>query len=116
VQYAKPSPGRLGLFRRCVQKEKIIEKGLFSLDVDTRWNSTYLMLEDTVPFEKAFKRIGDEAKYYASYFLKVDGPPTADDWVEARKLILVFKLFYNVTVRFFGNFMSHQVPSFMISC
>jgi hypothetical protein len=36
VQYAKPSPGRLGLFRRCVQKEKIIEKGLFSLDVDTR--------------------------------------------------------------------------------
>jgi hypothetical protein len=61
VLFAKSSPGRLGLFKRCVQKEKIVEKSLFSLDVDTRWNSTYLMLNATVPFEKAFKRLGDES-------------------------------------------------------
>lgn len=101
--YAKSSPGRLGQFKRCVQKEKIPEKSLFSLDVDTRWNSTYLMLEATIPFEKAFKRLGDENKYFASCFSKVGGPPTPDDWLEARKLISVFKLFYNVTVRFSGQ-------------
>jgi len=58
------------------------------------------MLEDTVPFEKAFKRLGEECKYFTPYFSRVGGPPTADDWLEARKLISVFKLFYNVTVRF----------------
>lgn len=103
VLFAKSSPGRLGLFRKCVLKEKIPEKSLFSLDVDTRWNSTYLMLEDTVPFEKAFKRLGEESKYYLSYFSKVGGPPTPNDWLEARKLIPVFKLFYSVTVRFSGQ-------------
>ena len=29
VLFAKSSPGRLGLFKRCVKKEKITEKGLF---------------------------------------------------------------------------------------
>ena len=101
--FAKSSPGRLVLFKRCVLKEKIAEKGLFSLDCDTRWNSTNLMLKDTVPFEKAFKRLGDESKYYLPYFSKVGGPPTAEDWLEAKKLISVFKLFYNVTVRFSGQ-------------
>jgi hypothetical protein len=31
---------------------------------------------------------------------KVGGPPTAEDWLEAKKPISVFKLIYNVTVRF----------------
>uniref|UniRef100_A0ACD5UUB1 Uncharacterized protein n=1 Tax=Avena sativa TaxID=4498 RepID=A0ACD5UUB1_AVESA len=101
--FAKSSPGRLRLFRKCVMKEKIVDKSLFSLDVDTRWNSTYLMLNDTIPFEKAFKRLGDECKYYTPYFSKVGGPPTVEDWLEARKLISVFKLFYNVTLRFSGQ-------------
>uniref|UniRef100_A0ACD5T6T2 Uncharacterized protein n=1 Tax=Avena sativa TaxID=4498 RepID=A0ACD5T6T2_AVESA len=101
--FAKSSPGRLRLFRKCVMKEKIVEKSLFSLDVDTRWNSTYLMLNDTIPFEKAFKRLGDECKYYTPYFSKVRGPPTVENWLEARKLISVFKFFYNVTLRFSGQ-------------
>ena len=68
ILFAKSSNGRLGLFRRCVHNEKIIEKSLYSLDVDTRWNSTYLILKDTFPFEKAFKILGEESKYYVSYF------------------------------------------------
>uniref|UniRef100_A0ACD5WTF9 Uncharacterized protein n=1 Tax=Avena sativa TaxID=4498 RepID=A0ACD5WTF9_AVESA len=54
-------------------------------------------------FKKSFKRLGEECKYFTPYFSRVGGPPTADDWLEARKLISVFKLFYNVIVRFSGQ-------------
>lgn len=44
VKYVRASPARLDGFKRCVEIEKIKSKFLPSMDVDTRWNSTYLML------------------------------------------------------------------------
>jgi len=42
------------------------------LDVTTRWNSTYLMLEAAEKFEKVFVRLGQSEPRYMSYFLEVD--------------------------------------------
>ena len=44
VKYAKGSASRLARFKGCVDRARIAYKGLISLDVETRWNSTYLML------------------------------------------------------------------------
>ena len=57
IRYIRSSPSRLQKFKACVEKEKINHKGLVALDVPTRWNSTYLMLELALKFQKDFERM-----------------------------------------------------------
>ena len=45
ARYMKSSPNRFDKFKACVEKEKIHSKSLLCLEMSTRWNSTYLMLE-----------------------------------------------------------------------
>uniref|UniRef100_A0A803KUW4 hAT-like transposase RNase-H fold domain-containing protein n=1 Tax=Chenopodium quinoa TaxID=63459 RepID=A0A803KUW4_CHEQI len=46
VRFLRSSPARLQKFRNnCVNQEQIESKRQLCLDVETRWNSTYLMLE-----------------------------------------------------------------------
>ncbi|KAB1223976.1 hypothetical protein CJ030_MR2G026911 [Morella rubra] len=40
------------------------------LDVATRWNFTYLMLEKARKFQKVFDRLHDEDPLYRNYFAK----------------------------------------------
>ncbi|KAK2639889.1 hypothetical protein Ddye_027684 [Dipteronia dyeriana] len=86
LKYVKSSPSRLDRFKKAVAHEKIGTKGLVVLDVPTRWNSTYLMLESAVKLRKAFERMGEEDLHYVNYFRDDDqteqkriGPPNCDD-------------------------------------
>ncbi|XP_054777725.1 zinc finger BED domain-containing protein RICESLEEPER 1-like [Prosopis cineraria] len=45
-------------------------KSIVCLDVNTRWNSTYLMLDVALKFQKAFERLEDEDEDFVSYFNK----------------------------------------------
>ncbi|KAK9277846.1 hypothetical protein L1049_027403 [Liquidambar formosana] len=45
VRYVRSSPSRMVRFKNCIEKEAIECKNQVYLDVSTRWNSTYLMLE-----------------------------------------------------------------------
>ncbi|XP_059650258.1 zinc finger BED domain-containing protein RICESLEEPER 2-like [Cornus florida] len=56
VKYVRSSPQRGERFQACVKRENITFKSHLCLDVSTRWNSTYLMLEVAVKFQKAFER------------------------------------------------------------
>jgi len=83
----RSSPSRLLTFKKCAEKLHIKCKKSLCLDVATRWNSTYLMLEAAEKFEKVFVRLGQSEPRYVSYFLKVDskgnkkniGPPSFED-------------------------------------
>lgn len=73
-----------------------------SLDVETRWNSTYLMLETAIKYENAFHRLQENDNAYVDYFFGGDdedvstnarkrkkkdmvvGPPGLNDWENAR--------------------------------
>ena len=68
VRYVKVSPNRLQTFKRCVEKVKIELKAILCLDVTTRWNFTYKMLENAEKFEHAFKRMEYEDLDYILHF------------------------------------------------
>ena len=91
--------------------KKIQSKSLLSLDVPTRWNSTYLMLEVVEKFETTFDRMHEEDVEFSSYFMEVDGngkhkhigPPKGEDWVNVRMFCNFLRLFYEVTLCFSGS-------------
>ncbi|KAF7121112.1 hypothetical protein RHSIM_Rhsim13G0111700 [Rhododendron simsii] len=60
VRYVRSSPQRYTKFRSYCDKEKIVSKLVLCLDVATRWNATYFMLERAWMFQKAFERLEDD--------------------------------------------------------
>ncbi|XP_059431528.1 zinc finger BED domain-containing protein RICESLEEPER 2-like [Corylus avellana] len=55
VKYVKSSPARFEKFKACIEREQLDFKDLLCLDVPTRWNSTYLMLEGAEKCRVAFQ-------------------------------------------------------------
>ncbi|XP_073223417.1 zinc finger BED domain-containing protein RICESLEEPER 2-like [Cicer arietinum] len=96
VRFVKSSPHRAAKFRECVQLAGISCKKLLSLDVSTRWNSTYLMLEAVEKFQVAFGKLEVEESSYKDFFGEVS-PPTSYDWDIARAFATFLKLFYEAT-------------------
>ncbi|KAE8663805.1 hypothetical protein F3Y22_tig00112888pilonHSYRG00060 [Hibiscus syriacus] len=64
VRYVCESPGRMDKFRSCIKEARLQDKIIVQLDVPTRWNSTYLMLESALKCQKAFKRLGEKCAEY----------------------------------------------------
>ncbi|XP_060676328.1 uncharacterized protein LOC132805410 [Ziziphus jujuba] len=70
------------------------------------WNSTYLMLEAALKFQKAFERLEENDGHYLSYFREDDGrrkrlgPPNFVDWNNALVFVKFLKSFYDVTLKF----------------
>ena len=101
VKFIRSSAARFDAFKKCAEIEKIKSKAMPSIDVDTRWNTIYLMLESAVDYELAFDRLLEEDKAYKSYFdKKIRGPPTKEDWTCARVFVEFLKLFYDCTLKF----------------
>ncbi|KAI5335682.1 hypothetical protein L3X38_025816 [Prunus dulcis] len=125
VKFVRSSPSRLSYFKMCVETEKIECKGLVVMDVPTRWNSTYLMLDAALKFRKAFDRMGDDPdSSYLMYFKEEEGdderiegiegsgkrkgksktnkrvgPPSDEDWEKAVTIMMFLKTFYDVTLK-----------------
>ena len=61
------------------------------MDVEIRWNSTYLMLDTTLKHRKAFEEFEFHDRKYANELGKGIGLPSYEDWeyVEAILSILL---------------------------
>ena len=76
----KSSPLQEELFFKQAADLGILERGL-SLDVSTRWNSTYLMLADALHFKRVFQRlILLHPEKYGQH------APTREEWDNAASL------------------------------
>jgi TorA maturation chaperone TorD len=87
IRFVRSSLSRQLAFKKYAEKLHIECKKLLCLDVATRWNSIYLMLEAAAKFEKVFVGLGEKKPRYMSYFLEVDskrnkkniGPTSLED-------------------------------------
>ncbi|CAL5347426.1 unnamed protein product [Camellia sinensis] len=101
VKYVRSSPQREQFFRTCAETERVTCKSLLCLDVQTRWNSTYLMLDVATKFQKVFERLEDEDPHFK---LELNhGPPTSQDWEDANVFTQFLQKFYDATVRLSGS-------------
>lgn len=96
IQYVRSSTNRLKSFEFWVETGKMTRESL-PLDVKSRWNSTYLMLDQALKFRLAFEKIESEDKPYNDYFMekKRIGPPLEIDWEEVERLVHFLVIFYN---------------------
>ncbi|GJX18977.1 zinc finger BED domain-containing protein RICESLEEPER 2-like protein [Tanacetum coccineum] len=78
-------------------------QSLVCLDVETRWNSTYLMLESAIKFQAAFDMLEEQDSKYRSELLSSKGMPTEEDWDYARCLLPFLRGFYTATLRISGS-------------
>ncbi|XP_031266674.1 zinc finger BED domain-containing protein RICESLEEPER 2-like [Pistacia vera] len=106
VRYVRYSPARLQRFKECVEQEKLETKSLLVLDVETRWNSTYLMLEVALKFQRAFELLEIQDPKYKDELTvgeRSRGLPTITDWDYARYLLPFLKVFYDTTLQVSGS-------------
>lgn len=66
VKYVRSSSSCLQNFKKCALKESVTCKKVVCLDVKTRWNSTYLMINAAMEFEKVFDRLLEHDPFYRS--------------------------------------------------
>ncbi|XP_074377996.1 zinc finger BED domain-containing protein RICESLEEPER 3-like [Apium graveolens] len=98
VKFVKNSPARLQRFKDLVSVLKIESKSLLSLDVPTRWNSTYEMLEIALKFKSIFGMFGLHKEIdLGDGEISNIGPPEDSDWDLVRKLIVFLESFFILT-------------------
>ncbi|CAH9111379.1 unnamed protein product [Cuscuta epithymum] len=125
IKFIKSSPLRLENFRKFAVLEGFDKTANVCMDVCTRWNSTYKMLDRGLKFSKVFDRMAEEHKPYSDWFFEKDkngvylreGPPVAEDWERAKAFVYFLKKFYDATLRLsaFKNPTSHIVFEEMVT-
>lgn len=95
VRYVKASPQRKETFVACVERVGIKSGAGLSLDVPTRWNSTYEMLARALKFRKAFCSM----KWHDTNYKTL---PSEDEWNHGEKICELLKLFSVITTHFSG--------------
>ncbi|XP_058749703.1 zinc finger BED domain-containing protein RICESLEEPER 2-like isoform X2 [Vicia villosa] len=97
IRFVRSSPHRALKFNECVGYAGITCKKSVCLDVSTRWNSTYLMLEAAEKFKTAFDKLEDMDEDYREFFDGGDSPPSSEDWDNVRVFVKFLKNYYEAT-------------------
>ena len=87
----KASEERLKQFHKCVEEVHLDYIGSFlRLDVSTRWNATYMMLESATKYRSGFNSLAFNDR---SYMLC----PSNEEWERAEKMCAFLAPFYHIT-------------------
>jgi hypothetical protein len=93
VKYIRGTPARKQAFDKAVEACNISFEKKPASDVATRWNSTFLMIETSLPFKLAFENLSVSDSSYTTC-------PTQDEWLELTAMRNFLELFYK------GEFLS----------
>ncbi|CAA7042097.1 unnamed protein product [Microthlaspi erraticum] len=95
VKFVKASGARIDSFAAYSKSLKIDMKAGLSLDVPTRWNSTYLMLARALKYRKAFISVQLCDRNYKTL-------PSEAEWERGEKIRDLLKPFNTITTYFSG--------------
>lgn len=103
VKYIRNSPARLKKFKDTVVLLEVEAQSGLCLDVQTRWNSTYLMLQSALIYQKVFDKYEDDdlTSTYVSDLGEM--VPQSEDWEKVQSLVVLLKCFYEMTIRISGS-------------
>ncbi|XP_031100840.1 zinc finger BED domain-containing protein RICESLEEPER 2-like [Ipomoea triloba] len=101
VRYVRNSPARLRKFRDLADLLGIEQRSSLCLDVPTRWNSTYLMLQSALTYQKVFESCEESDSSFKSDL--GDSVPNFMDWESVSSLVELLKCFYDMTIRISGS-------------
>ncbi|KAH9601923.1 hypothetical protein KSS87_014752 [Heliosperma pusillum] len=97
VRYIDGSDGRIEKFYDCAKKLNMSVSFKLWMDVPTRWNSTYIMLDRALKYKDALD----------NYFGSIDGTSTyvldINEWEKVKKVCHLLEPFYEVTKLFSGS-------------
>ncbi|XP_026451342.1 zinc finger BED domain-containing protein RICESLEEPER 2-like [Papaver somniferum] len=96
VKYLKGSQRRKQNFLDTVSDLGMSVKMGVRQDVKTRWNSTYLMLQSCISYEKVFTHLRLVDPDYAE-------SPNGEEWEQIKVVTKFLKVFYDLTTLFSGN-------------
>ncbi|CAL5442639.1 unnamed protein product [Camellia sinensis] len=99
VKYVRSSPSRLQMFKKCAEEERVLDKRALCLDVQTRWNSTYVMLNNAIEYQLVFERLEEKD---VCFKIKVKNVMTEEDWRTIKSLHKFLENFYVITKRVSG--------------
>ncbi|KZV51555.1 hypothetical protein F511_05871 [Dorcoceras hygrometricum] len=104
VIFIHSSSSRLNKFREFAILAKFSIVSTVPMDVKTRWNATYKMLEVALNYRRVFERMVEEWFPFINYFHEAEkgkkrlGPPVADNWENAKAFVHFLKKFYDATL------------------
>ena len=84
VKFVRFSPRRALKFKEYVEISRITCKKNICLNVPTRWNSTYLMLDAVEKFQTAFEKLEGEDVGYKEWLGK-SSTPSSSDWENVKR-------------------------------
>ncbi|XP_038697973.1 zinc finger BED domain-containing protein RICESLEEPER 2-like [Tripterygium wilfordii] len=103
IKFIQASSARIHKFKECVEMERIKSKSLLCLDVCTRWNLTFLMLEAAQKFEHAFERFEELEPHIMSELSVECGMSKQEDWSKVRRFVTFLRYFYELTLKASGT-------------
>ncbi|KAL5571469.1 hypothetical protein UlMin_021066 [Ulmus minor] len=94
IAFWTATPKRLEKFDESVRHLNIPCFKVLSLDIKTRWNSTYLMLSTALLYKDVFSRLRQCEPQYRKLGPKL---PSEEDWVLAKEMCERLKSFFKIT-------------------
>ncbi|XP_021741913.1 zinc finger BED domain-containing protein RICESLEEPER 2-like [Chenopodium quinoa] len=91
IAFWMSTPKRIKKFEEACRLLNVTKPKRVGLDCKTRWNSTYLMLESSLPFKEVFnklKRLNKKLKFSV---------PSEDDWTMTTLVCQKLEIFYKAT-------------------
>lgn len=97
MKYVGSGSLRMQSFKKCVVEEMLTTKRALCLDVKTRWNLTYLMIDTAMEFEKVFDRSEElDQNYRIECDVKGIGLLEESDWRKLKALNTFLEEFYEL--------------------
>ncbi|XP_050225706.2 zinc finger BED domain-containing protein RICESLEEPER 2-like [Mercurialis annua] len=101
IRYIRNSPSRLKRFNDLAAEANLGTKKSLCLDVPTRWNSTYLMLDTACLLKSVFDSYEEVDENFRSDM--AENIPGFLDWQMIKKFATCLSYFYTTTLRISGS-------------